>query len=118
MAASLAFYRLLGVDFTDFPNEAERIEFGIAEGLSLAFATEESIKRFDQTWTRPSGGHRIALAFALDFPPQVDVLYERAVRAGYRGHREPWDAFGDERYAQVLDPDGNVVSLFSPYRAN
>ena len=26
----------------------------------------------------------------------------------------PWDAFWGQRYAQVKDPDGNVVDLFAP----
>ena len=35
-------------------------------------------------------------------------------RAGYDGHKEPWDAFWGQRYAQLRDPDGNDVSLFAP----
>jgi hypothetical protein len=27
---------------------------------------------------------------------------------------EPWDAFCGQRYAEVEDPDGNVVDLFAP----
>ena len=34
--------------------------------------------------------------------------------AGGRGHLAPWDAFWGQRYAVVLDPDGNVVNLFAP----
>ena len=40
------------------------------------------------------------------------------VAAGGRGHKEPWDAFWGQRYAEVLDPDGNVVDLFAPLRLN
>lgn len=36
------------------------------------------------------------------------------MRAGYRGHKEPWDAFWGQRYAIVNDPDGNHISLFAP----
>ena len=35
------------------------------------------------------------------------------VGAGHRGHLEPWDAERGHRYAQVEDPDGNIVSLFA-----
>lgn len=34
--------------------------------------------------------------------------------SGTRGHKEPWDAFWGQRYAQVHDPDDNVVDLFAP----
>ncbi len=33
---------------------------------------------------------------------------------GTEGHKEPWDAFWGQRYAQAKDPDGNVVDLFAP----
>ena len=39
------------------------------------------------------------------------------VAAGYHGHLEPWDAFWGQRYATVLDPDGNSVDLFAPLPA-
>ena len=35
------------------------------------------------------------------------------VAAGHRSHRAPWDAFWGQRYATVLDPDGNAVDLFA-----
>jgi hypothetical protein len=34
--------------------------------------------------------------------------------AGHTGHKEPWDAFWGQRYAEVLDPDGNLIDLFAP----
>jgi len=43
----------------------------------------------------------------------MDALYERIVGSGYKGHRQPWDAFWGQRYAQVVDPDGNLVDLFA-----
>jgi hypothetical protein len=32
----------------------------------------------------------------------------------YRQYKEPWDAFWGQRYAIVLDPDGNHVELSAP----
>jgi uncharacterized glyoxalase superfamily protein PhnB len=37
----------------------------------------------------------------------------RLVAAGYEGKKEPYDAFWGQRYANVVDPDGNVVDLFA-----
>jgi uncharacterized glyoxalase superfamily protein PhnB len=44
----------------------------------------------------------------------VDAAYQRLTAAGYAGRKEPWDAFWGQRYATVLDPDGNSVDLFAP----
>jgi hypothetical protein len=33
---------------------------------------------------------------------------------GFAGKKEPYDAFRGQRYANVTDPDGNVVDLFAP----
>ena len=34
--------------------------------------------------------------------------------AGHRSHLAPFDAFWGQRYATLLDPDGNPVDLFAP----
>ncbi len=34
------------------------------------------------------------------------------------GHKEPWNALWGRRYTQAKDPDGNVVDLFAPSRAD
>ena len=74
----------------------------------------DTIRSFDPGWTPPAGGHRIGLAFACTDPAEVDATYQELVTAGYGGHLEPWDAFWGQRYATVLDPDGNSVDLFAP----
>jgi uncharacterized glyoxalase superfamily protein PhnB len=43
----------------------------------------------------------------------VDETYARVVAAGFTGEKEPYDAFWGQRYANVADPDGNVVDLFA-----
>jgi catechol 2,3-dioxygenase-like lactoylglutathione lyase family enzyme len=117
MAASLAFYRRLGLDI---PAEADAephvdVELG---GLRLAFDTHETIRSFDHAWIPPTGGHRMALAFAAESPEEVDAAYAELTGpdgpAGAEGHLEPWDAFWGMRYAVVHDPDGNPVDLCAP----
>lgn len=44
----------------------------------------------------------------------MDAVYEGLLAAGYDGELKPWDAFWGQRYAVVLDPDGNGVDLFAP----
>lgn len=110
---SLAFYRRLGLDIPTEADTEPHVEVALPGGLRLAWDSQETIRSFDDSWTPPSGGHRIALAFACDGPADVDEAYASLTAAGYRGHRQPWDAFWGQRYAIVLDPDGNHVELFA-----
>jgi catechol 2,3-dioxygenase-like lactoylglutathione lyase family enzyme len=112
--ASLAFYGKLGLDVPAGPHEHGHVEVQLPGGLRLAFDTVETIRSFDPDWAHATGGPRMALAFLCDSPGDVDRVYRELVDAGYQGHKEPWDAFWGQRYAQVLDPDGNGVDLFAP----
>ncbi|MFG2897998.1 VOC family protein [Streptomyces zaomyceticus] len=113
MAASLAFYRRLGVEIPDGAESAPHVEVTLPGGLRLAWDTEDVVRSFDPGRQRPEGGNRIELAFRCGGPQAVDAVYEELVAAGYRGHLKPWDAFWGQRYAVVLDPDGSGVSLFA-----
>ena len=55
----------------------------------------------------------MALAFECASPREVDDVHNRIVGAGFDSKKEPWDAFWGQRYAQVVDPDGNVVDIFA-----
>jgi catechol 2,3-dioxygenase-like lactoylglutathione lyase family enzyme len=114
MAASLAFYRRLGFSFAEGAEAEGHVETALPGGLRLVLDTTGIIHSFNPDWTAPSGGHRVALAFACDGPTEVDELYHALVTAGHDGHLAPWDAFWGQRYASVHDPDGNAVELFAP----
>jgi catechol 2,3-dioxygenase-like lactoylglutathione lyase family enzyme len=105
-----AFYRRLGLDV---PEGDDHVEVTLPGGLRVAWDTVETIRGFDPDWEPPSGGQRIGLAFLCDTPAEVDSLYAELAGAGQGGHKEPWDAFWGQRYAQVKDPDGNVIDLFA-----
>ncbi|WP_267242194.1 VOC family protein [Streptomyces sp. PR69] len=113
MAASLAFYRRLGLDVPAAADSAPHVEAVLPGGLRVLWDTEETLRSFDPHWTRPSGGGRLGLAFLCACPEEVDSVYADLVAAGCRGHLKPWDAFWGQRYAVVLDPDGCEVSLFA-----
>ena len=109
-ARSIAFYRLLGVDF---PEEDEgHIEVTLPNGVRFMLDSEEVILSFRPDWTRETG-NQLALAFECSSPSDVDEVYRRAVDAGFHGEKEPWDAFWGQRYAQLRDPDGVPVDLFA-----
>ena len=110
---SLAFYRRLGLDIPADADGQPHVEVSLPGGLRIAWDGEDVIRSFDDSWSPPSGGHRIALAFACESPADVDATYESLTSSGYVGHRPPWDAFWGQRYAIVLDPDGNHAELFA-----
>lgn len=116
MAASLAFYRRLGLDIPAEADGQPHVEAALPGGLRIGWDTEETIRSFDPSWTRPAtgGGGRVGTAFLCDSPAEVDAVYAELTDAGYTGHLKPWDAFWGQRYAVVLDPDGCEVSLFAP----
>ncbi|MCS4275684.1 catechol 2,3-dioxygenase-like lactoylglutathione lyase family enzyme [Mycetocola sp. BIGb0189] len=114
MPAALAFYRALGVDIPAGAETAPHVDAVLPDGTTLAWDTVEVIRSFDPNYAVPTGGHRIALAFAHGSPAEVDATFTRLEEAGYPGHVAPWDAPWGQRYATVLDPDGNSIDLFAP----
>ncbi|MFG2192004.1 VOC family protein [Streptomyces sp. NPDC048639] len=114
MAASLAFYRRLGLVIPGDADSEPHVEATLPGGLRIAWDTEDTVRSFDPSWTPPRDSGRVSLAFACDGPADVDRTYDELVGAGYQGHLKPWDAFWGMRYAAVLDPDGNGVDLFAP----
>ena len=110
VARSIAFYRLLGVDF---PEEGEgHIEATLPSGTRFMLDEESVVKSFRPDWTRETG-NQLALAFECSGPAEVDELWRRAKDAGFEADKEPWDAFWGQRYAQLRDPDGVPVDLFA-----
>lgn len=112
MAASLQFYRLLGLDIPMNMDAEQHVEVVLSGGLRLAWDHLEMIRGIYPDWIEPAG-NRMTLAFQCESASMVDALYEQVVQSGYRGHKPPWDAFWGQRYAVVVDPDGNLVDLFA-----
>lgn len=107
---SLAFYRLLGVDF---PEDGEgHVETTLPNGTRLMLDEQAVIESFRPDWTRETG-NQLALAFECSSPTEVDELWARAKAEGFDAEKEPWDAFWGQRYAQLRDPDGVPVDLFA-----
>jgi catechol 2,3-dioxygenase-like lactoylglutathione lyase family enzyme len=113
MKDSLGFYRALGFDIPSEMDSEGHVEIILSNGLRLAWDTIEVIHSFAPEWQPPSGGHRMGMAFLCDSPLDVDTTYARLTGLGYHGHKAPFDAFWGQRYAQVEDPDGNVIDLFA-----
>ena len=111
MGRSVEVYRRLGLEFPDGAESEGHVEAQLPGGLRFMLDSEETIASFDSGWKRNTGN---TLAFACDSPADVDRVYAELTGAGYEGHKEPWDAFWGQRYAQLRDPDGHGVDLFAP----
>ncbi len=114
MAASLAFYRRLGMDIPGDADASPHVELALPGGLRLLWDTEDTIRSFAPGWKAGDGGSRTSLAFRLPDPAAVDAAYVELTEAGYHGEHPPWDALWGQRYAVVHDPDGLGVDLFAP----
>jgi catechol 2,3-dioxygenase-like lactoylglutathione lyase family enzyme len=112
MARSVAFYRMLGLEFPGGAENEGHVEAQLPGGLRYMLDTEDVIASFDAEWTR--GEHVHGGAFRCESPDEVDRVYKELVAAGGSAHKEPWDAFWGQRYAQVKDPDGTVLDLYAP----
>lgn len=123
--ASLTFYRTLGVELPE--NGVWRTASG-AHHARAAESSSESAHEFDfavdsfahaQTWNaawkgRADIGGRVFIGFGVATRADVDALFGRMTRAGYRALQEPWDAHWGARLAIVEDPDGIAVGVLSP----
>ncbi len=112
MAESIRFYRILGLDVPETPDEGH-VDTFLPNGVRLMLDSEETVRSFRPDWTRETG-NQLGLAFECASASEVDETYERAAAAGFEAEKEPWDAFWGQRYAQLRDPNGVPVDLYAP----
>jgi uncharacterized glyoxalase superfamily protein PhnB len=110
-ALSAKFYGLLGVDLKETGN-ADHLEGTTPSGVRIMLDSVKLMKTLNPTWKEPTGSG-IVLCFLQESPRLVDELYKKVLAAGFQGAKEPWDAFWGQRYASVIDPDGNRIDLFA-----
>jgi len=118
MGKTLAFYGRLGLDIptpVQTGTETEQhVECTLPGGTRLMWDSADLVRTLDPQWSPPQGSPRVSLAFECADPAEVDRMYADLVAEGFDGHREPWDAFWNQRYAMLRDPDGNGVDLYAP----
>jgi uncharacterized glyoxalase superfamily protein PhnB len=111
MAESIRFYRLLGLDVPETPDESH-VDAFLPNGVRFMLDTEDTVRSFKEDWRRETG-NQIGLALECESATEVDEVYARVVDAGFEGEKEPWDAPWGQRYAQLRDPDGVPVDLYA-----
>jgi uncharacterized glyoxalase superfamily protein PhnB len=120
MDASLAFYRLLGLDIPETviwrtKTGAHHVDLNLPNGFGLHLDSPALAKVYNSGWREPTGtGSRVVIGFSLDTREAVDQTYSKVTAAGHAGVQPPYDTFWGARYAVVADPDGNDVGLMSP----
>ncbi len=122
-AASVAFYRRLGIDIPEERiwktntglHHASGTSAADAEALDFDIDSTAFAQKWNAGWKgRDKLGGRVVLGFGVPSRGRVDELYGELKAAGYVGLQEPFDAFWGARYAIVEDPDGIAVGLMSP----
>lgn len=114
MGESIRFYRLLGVDVPETPDEGH-VDTFLPNGVRFMLDSEELVRSFRPDWSRETG-NQLGLAFECASPGEVDDTYARIVAAGFEREKAPWDAVWGQRYAQVRDPNGVPVDLYAPLK--
>ena len=112
---AIAFYQRLGLDFGDQPDAEghDHAEADLGGGSRLMLDSVQGVQAFDPGYQQESGDPRVSLAFRCPTPAGIDELYATLIDAGASAHKEPWDAFWGQRYAQLRDLDGNGVDLYA-----
>ena len=111
LAASVAFYRRLGIDIADPVGDRPIVIHRMGSGVSLLLTTSFA-SVYDPGFERPTGGYQQLLEFYVGEDALVDAAWADITGAGYRGRMAPRKTFGPYA-AMVEDPDGNVILLTS-----
>ena len=113
LGKSLSFYRTLGLAIPEGQDNEHHVEYTSEDGYSIGFIPESTMLQTNPKWQAPTGDNRISLQFACKTAAEVDETHSKLVAAGHKSFKEPWDAFWGQRFAQVIDPDGNNVAFFA-----
>lgn len=113
MERMVAFYRDVVGMRTEWAGEANA-ELYSGEVKLIMFGRKDFEEMTARKYTYPSGlNGTLELAFdAADFA-QVDVEYERVVKAGAAPVFPPTDEPWGQRTSYVADPDGNLIEISS-----
>jgi len=115
VAATVAFYRRVGLEFESVSKHFARVN---SDRAALEIGSYELTRGYDPGFHEPTSGGAVGFATALQIGvasrAAVDAAFADLTAAGFMGHLAPIDAFWGARYAEVRDPDGNLVGFQSP----
>ena len=112
MPATLAFYRLLGIDLPPEADSQPHVDAELSAASGWPGTPRKRSGRSTPTGSRrPPAGTGWRSRSPVPSPAEVDSAYAEITGAGYHGHLAPWDAFWGMRYAVVHDPNGVPIDL-------
>ena len=119
VAASVAFYRMLGVKIPKSAvwttkTGAHHVTVHFPGGAELSISSPKLARVYNKGWRGNTVGGNVVIGFSLPTRRTVDAMFAKLTKAGHKGVSPPWDAFWGARYAIVADPDGNHVGIMSP----
>ena len=119
MDATVAFYRLLGLDVADpydWPegSGAQHVDVHFGGDFYIAFDNHPMARIWNPSFEPDRGGGNAVVGLMVAERDDVDRLCDTMEAAGYEVAVQPYDAFFGSRYAIVIDPDGNQVGIKSP----
>lgn len=112
LEVSLDFYRALGLNIPYTVGNEYYVECVSPHATPIVFITKQNMLKLNPKWKGGALG-RLGLHFKFSSLYQLEQCYAALMDLGYISVTVPYDTKWGERYAEVSDPDGNVVSLFA-----
>jgi uncharacterized glyoxalase superfamily protein PhnB len=101
----------LGFAFPDWGPDDKHVEPITKQSeVRLMIDTAELMEQL--TGHPPTPPNHSSFAMLCDTPAEVDTVANRLCDAGHTLTVDPWDAFWEQRYATVKDPDGYQIDIF------
>ena len=114
LGASLDFYRRLGLNIpTDVDAGAQAYRLRLDTGQIFFWETIDYTQRYFSNYEPGAGQRKVSLEFGFRNAGEVDEMYDALLAEGYESWKPPL-SWGNIRYAGVVDPDDNQISLRYP----
>lgn len=111
MGRAVEFYKILGFEFPEL--DENHIESKTFNGFILMIDSKSMIK--DNIGTEPIPSNHSSFAIELETKDKIDEIVTELKVKGFLVLKEPWDAFWNQRYSIIQDPDGYLIDLFYQY---
>lgn len=109
---TVAFYKLLGFQFSEYDPKEQHLEPLTPDGSARLMIDAASLLE-SILGEAPRPGNHSSFAVNYDSPAEVDRVVVAVKAAGHTVSAEPWDAEWGQRYAIVQDPDRYRVDLYA-----
>jgi catechol 2,3-dioxygenase-like lactoylglutathione lyase family enzyme len=112
MQRSIAFYTMLGFDFSDSKGDEDHVEPITPVGSARLMIDKKAVIE-GIMGAPPKPGNHSNFAIQFDSSDEIDTICANLKEAGFSVVKEPWDAFWGQHYAIVQDPDAYLVDLYA-----